>query len=69
MKLKRWVGETQFKKYFGLKGFKCLCKLMLDEINTLRQNAGLPQYTLPQVLNKMDVLMTTYSVDEQDAEV
>lgn len=69
MKYIKWVGEPRIPKYFGRKGFKCLCVLLLDEINILRQKAGLPQYTLQQVLSKMDALMITYASDEINKDV
>ena len=63
-----WQGEEQIKEYFGFRGFKCLVILLLDEINALRQAAGLPDRTLPQTITAMDNLMEENKSDDDGPE-
>lgn len=60
-----WKGEKNITQYFGLRGFKSLCEMMMNEINELRQNAGLPARTWAQVLSTMDALMVTHKTDDE----
>jgi len=46
----KWVGEDIILRAFGPEGFKAVCLILLDEINILRAEAGLPARTLSQVL-------------------
>lgn len=63
-----WQGENNITKYFGLRGFKCLLITLMDEINELRQTAGLPPRNFMQFLSKMDFLMEQYKIDDEGAE-
>lgn len=60
-----WKGEKKITEYFGLRGFKCLCEMMMDEINLLREKAGLPKRNWSDVLNKMDTLMIKNKGDDE----
>lgn len=60
-----WQGEENIARYFGLRGFKCLCILVKEEINKLRVKNGDPEYTWTQILAKMDQLMIDNKTDDE----
>lgn len=63
-----WKGEENIGRYFGLRGLKCLCLMLMDEVNELRQKANLPKRTWQQVLAKMDGLMEEHKTDDEGPE-
>lgn len=73
-----WKGEKNFNGYFCLRGFKCLCILimwafnyLIGLINELRVLQGLVEkekWTWQKVLTKMDNLMEEHKSDDEGAE-
>ena len=63
-----WQGEEQITKYFGLRGFKCMLHLLMDEINGQRDEHAKPHMTWEEILVKMDNHMSTYAEDDQGPE-
>ena len=60
-----WKGEENFTRYFGLRGLKCFIVVMMNEINVLREQAGLAPYTLNDMLTKIDGFMEDYKEDDK----
>lgn len=63
-----WQGDTEVPQYFGLRGFKSLCRVVMDEINELRAAAGLPARTWQQFKSKMDQKMSEFAGDDAGPE-
>jgi len=59
-----WKGERTFLNWFGLRGLKCIMKIIMEEINSLRVKMGLQERTWKQVLDRMEALMEQYKEDD-----
>ncbi|MBA7650772.1 hypothetical protein ES703_58583 [subsurface metagenome] len=63
-----WQGDPDIPRYLGLRGFKCLLYIMMEELNALRVTQGLPEYTWAEMIAKMNNHMSAFAEDDEGPE-
>ncbi|MBA7582500.1 hypothetical protein ES708_24430 [subsurface metagenome] len=55
-----WSCEKDYQELFGIRGFKSLVNMFMNEINILRNNEGMAPYTEADMLIKLKDKMVEY---------
>lgn len=63
-----WQGEEVFPRILGMRGLKCICYIMMEEVNRLRTELGKPLITWDQVLAKLENRMGDFAGDDNGPE-
>lgn len=63
-----WQGEEIFPRLLGMRGLKCVCYVMMEEVNRLRTELGKPPVTWQQVLDKLANHMGDFANDDNGPE-